>query len=81
VGDKHKPRRIERLYAWICTEPDGGHGIPALKMPDDVIMPMIGSDLIRIESLRPYAEDIRMNKGYPMELVEFSGRKVLETLE
>ena len=52
---------------------------PLLTTP--LIMPMIGSDLIRIESLRPYAEDIRMNKGYPMELVEFSGRKVLETLE
>lgn len=77
----HTPQKIERLYAWICTEPDGGHGIPALKTAGGMAMPMIGSDVVRIQDLRPWAEMVRKEKGYPVELVEFSVRTVLEVLE
>lgn len=74
-----KPHKIVKLYAWICTEPDGEHGIPAFNL-NGAVMPLIGSDLERMESLRPYAEMAHREHGYPVELVEFSTRTVLETL-
>jgi hypothetical protein len=71
------PKRIDRLYAWVATEADGGQGIPAMRV-DDMALPLIGADHDRIESLRPMAMRA-MGVCLKIELVEFSGRRVLET--
>ena len=73
-----KPHKIERLYAWIVTEPDGEDGIPAFRGSDGVAMPMVGSDKDRIESLRPRAMRIAHDLKMPVKLVEFTGMVVLE---
>jgi hypothetical protein len=83
-----EPRTIDRLYAWIVTEADGGHGIPAFasKAPDgeDMMMPMVSSNPAVTEALRATAMQM-LGPGAPdgpilkLELVEFSGRRVLET--
>lgn len=75
-----KPHKIERLYAWIATDESGEDGIPALATPQGT-MPMIGSDKARIESLRPRAEALAREEGYPVKLVEFTRMVVLETFE
>ncbi|HEY1878475.1 MAG TPA: hypothetical protein VGG68_00935 [Caulobacteraceae bacterium] len=72
------PRVIERLYAWIVTEADGGQGIPAFDRGDGLMLPMIGADSERIESLRPVAMRVA-GVCLKLELIEFSGRVVLET--
>lgn len=74
-----KPHKIERLYAWIVTDRTGEDGVPAIAGPHGPI-PMVGSDKARIESLRPVAEQLNHNEGYPVRLVEFTGMVVLETL-
>ncbi|MES2712013.1 MAG: hypothetical protein V4653_10555 [Pseudomonadota bacterium] len=74
-----KPHRIERLYAWIATDADGEDGIPAFQGPEGM-MPLVGSDKVRIESLRSVAEQLVALEGYPVRLVEFTSMVVLETL-
>ena len=72
-----KPHKIERLYAWIATDATGEDGIPAAVI-DGVTMPLIGSDKARIESLRPFAEQVVAADGLAVRLVEFSIATVLE---
>lgn len=72
------PHKIEKLYAWICTEADGGDGVPAIRL-GDTVYPLVGSNLERMEDLRPYAVDAR-DGGLPVRLVEFSQMTVLEEL-
>lgn len=71
-----KGQRIERLYAWIAEEPDGGEGVCSIQL-GDVHYPMVGADRARIESLRQHAQDVARITGYRIRLVEFSARVVL----
>lgn len=77
---KPEPKAIDEMWAWICTEPDGGEGIPALQGPDGP-MPMIGADRARIESLRPWAASVANELGLPVRLVRFTGMEVLDRIE
>jgi hypothetical protein len=78
----HVPKKITEIFAWICVEPDGGDGIPAIEAPWDrsMMLPLIGSDRERIESLRPWAEDVARRMGLPVRLVRFSCAEELEQL-
>jgi hypothetical protein len=69
-------QKIERLYAWVATEPDGGEGVCSMLL-GGVQMPLIGADMARVESLRDHAAFVARMSGYPVRLVEFSARKVL----
>jgi hypothetical protein len=69
-------QKIERLYAWIAEEADGGEGLCSVQM-GEMQMPMIGADRERIESLRPYAEQVARLSGRPIRLIEYGSRKVL----
>jgi hypothetical protein len=72
------PLRIEKIYAWICRDDDDSEGIPAIQI-GEVAYPLIGADLERIESYRPFAEAIRKS-GKPIKLVEFKEMVTLEEL-
>lgn len=67
---------IDRLYAWVVTEADGGHGIPAVTLGDDTF-PMISSRRHVIEMMRPKAMQL-LGVCLKLELVEFGARVVLE---
>jgi hypothetical protein len=69
-------QKIERLYAWVATEPDGGEGVCSMLL-GGVQMPLIGADMARVESLAPHAALVARMSGYPVRLVEFSTRRVL----
>jgi len=71
---------IERLYAWVATEPDGGEGLCSVTTLALGTMPLIGADRERIESLRPHAEITRKLTGYPVRLVRFLRTDVMEEL-
>lgn len=84
MADSWKPKigeSIDALYAWVATEPDGGEGVCGAFIPDIVgTMPLVGADMDRIKSLRPYAELMRRTTGYPVRLVRFGSREDLEIL-
>jgi hypothetical protein len=72
---------IEALYAWVCTEPDGGEGVAGMNIPGlGGMVPLVGADMDRMKSLRPYAEQLREITGIPIRLVRFSRREDLEIL-
>jgi hypothetical protein len=64
---------ITSLYAWVVTEPDGEGVAGAALMVDGkpVWMPLVGADLDRMRSLRPYAELVKEQTGFPMRLARF----------
>ena len=72
-------KKITELFAWVCTEADGGEGIPAASL-GGMPFPLIGADQERIQSLRPYAEDAAYRLGLPVKLMRFTGGEVLEIL-
>lgn len=74
--------KIDRLYAWVCTQADGDEGLPAVALPGSThMMPMIGADRERIEDLRPFAQAVKDRTGYKVVLKCFTGGQVLDTLE
>jgi hypothetical protein len=74
-------KRIERIYAWICTEPDGTEGIPAVEGPSiGQVMPLVGADRERIESFRAEAVAVARGMGLPVRLVCFENLVELERL-
>lgn len=73
-------QRIERLYAWVAAEPDGGEGIVARHIEGFGWMPLVGADRARIESYRAIAEDIARDKGYPVRLKVFASGVVIDEI-
>lgn len=75
------PKQIIDFYAWVATEPDGGEGVPAIDIGGGVIMPLVGADRERVESLRPHAMAVCHMLGHPIKLVRFHGIETLESHE
>ena len=73
-------QKIVKMYAWIATEPDGGEGVVAIRLPDGMWMPLVGADRERIDSLRKQAVGIMRDTNMPIALKEFSTCTVLEEL-
>lgn len=80
------PKKIDALYAWICKEPDGGEGLCGALLPGlegaegPVWTALVGADMDRVKSLRPYAEMTRTATGYPVTLIRLTRREDLEEL-
>jgi len=81
---KWRPGRgksIDALYAWVATDPDGGEGVCGANIPGlGGMVPLVGADMDRVKSLRPFAEATRAASAYPVRLVRFSRRDDLELL-
>jgi hypothetical protein len=76
-----EPKRIDALYAWVATEPDGGEGVCGADIPAlGGMVPLVGADLERMRSLRPYAELTRRASGCRVRLIGFTGRLDIEEL-
>ena len=58
--------RIEALYAWVATEPDGGEGVCSMQI-GEVHMPIVGADMERVESLRQDLEDLAWSRQIPQD--------------
>jgi|SRR5690606_21233868 len=76
-----EPKKITELWAWVCTEPDGGEGVPASGaiMPG-VLLPLMGADAERMKSLEAHARMIAAASGYPIRLERFHGSALMEKL-
>jgi hypothetical protein len=74
-------QKIEKLYAWISEEPDGGEGVVGMRIPSlGGMVPLIGADGARIESLRQHAEIVRRVTGYPVRLKVFAQGVVIDEI-
>lgn len=73
--------RILSLWAFTCLDTDGTEGVIGAPMLGGLgLMPLIGADLARIHSLRPYAQAVATATGRPVTLSHFSVRTDQETL-
>ncbi len=70
--------KISELWAWVSFDKNSDdEGVVAVRMPNGEVMPAIGADKDRIESLRPYVLTAVIVLGKPAKLVHFT--KVDET--
>lgn len=77
-----KPQRIDKLYAWIVEEPDGGDSIISGHLGGGIVFtPLIGADRARIESYRRLAEDAARASGYPVRLKVFGAGTVIDEIK
>jgi len=76
------PLKIEAIYAFIATDENGQEGIVGATLPGcgSLPIPLIGADRARIESLRHFAEMANKINDYPVQLIKFWQKEVLETL-
>jgi hypothetical protein len=66
-------RKITELFAWIVTDTDG-EGLPAVEMTINgrrMMMPLVGADWLRVQSLQKYAHRMRAETGTPVRLCRF----------
>jgi hypothetical protein len=70
-------QKITEIYCFCATEEDGGEGIPAFSH-GNLMLPMVGADKARIESLKSVARMIERQSGRKFKLLRFTAREELE---
>lgn len=73
-------KRIDRVFAFVMIDQDGNEGVPAVSMPSGLVMPLMGADLERVESLRPLAEMFASKTGSTITLCVFGDRREVEII-
>lgn len=77
-----QPRRIEKLFAWISTDDNGEEGLIGGNLgPNNSFIPFVGSDQMRMESLKGYAKTIANRTGRPVQLKVFASGVTIDTLQ
>jgi hypothetical protein len=72
--------KISEMYAFVVEDqgPDD-EGVVAWQFGASM-MPLVGADMKRIESLRPFARSVAYMLDKPVKLVHFINREELETI-
>ncbi len=68
------------MFAFIALDEDGTEGVVGYPTSQGML-PLVGADMARVDSLRPYAQQIARSNGVPVTLVRFSVREDIETYE
>ncbi|MBA7670703.1 hypothetical protein ES703_78850 [subsurface metagenome] len=70
--------RIEEMYAFVAEDsgPDD-EGVVAMSA-GAVMLPLVGADMARVESLKPIARDIAAQTGKKIKLLHFTHREEIE---
>lgn len=71
--------KIEKMFAFVCKDDDGNEGVIGHKI-GNIMYPLVGADMERIESLKPLALSIQQATGKQVYLISFDKRTVLEVL-
>ena len=73
--------RIDQLYAWVMADagPDD-EGVPAFS-DNGWLLPMMGANSERAESLRVMAQEAANMAGKPIKLIRSTGIEVVEVVE
>jgi hypothetical protein len=75
------PLRVDQMFAFLAKDITGDEGVIAWPAPDGGIMPLLGADMNRIESVRKLAQQIADARGVDVTLAVFSVREDRETLK
>ena len=69
--------RIEEMYAFVAEDsgPDD-EGVVAMSV-GNVMLPLVGADMARVESLKPIARNISVETGQRIKLLHFTHREEL----
>lgn len=62
--------KIDKMYAFVATDPNGSEGVMGF-MSDGVLVPMVGADMRRIDSLKPFADLIAQKAGVEYKILRF----------
>jgi hypothetical protein len=72
--------RIDQMFAFICLDDDGAEGVPAV-LRNGMLVPLMGADLARVDSLRAIVEHDPMLRGKRITLATFSMREDVEVIQ
>jgi hypothetical protein len=72
--------RIDSIWAFTVVDDDNTEGVVGMTVPGLGFTPLVGADLARVASLRPYARSFATAIGKPVTLVHFSRRTEQEVL-
>lgn len=73
--------RIDSMWVYTQVDADGTEGVIAMTLPGLGLTPLLGADLARIASLRPYAQQVATATGRPVVLSHYSVRTDQETIQ
>lgn len=72
--------RITEMYAFVVVDNDGTEGVPAFRDVSGMVLPMMGADTARAESLKPIAAAMARQLGKSMTLLRFTVREEVEVI-
>lgn len=70
---------ITEMFAFIAVD-ETGEGVLAVQTSDGMMMPLVGADLARIDSLRPIAQQLATAHNQTIKLIKFTVREELEVI-
>lgn len=73
--------KITEMFAFVVTDEDGSEGIPSFTIPFEGTMPLLGSDMARIDSLLPLAQQMSDLYKKEIRLVKFTNMELVKTLK
>jgi len=73
-------KRIETMWVMVVEE-GGEEGIPAIQGPDNMVLPLVGSDCSKLDHYRHIAQQIADDEGKPVRLLCFMERREIDVLE
>ncbi len=82
IEEENHLLRIDEMFAFITTDKKGNEGVAAYYSRElGGMLPMVGADMARVESLKPKAQEVARLAGCRVRLVRFSKREELEVIE
>jgi hypothetical protein len=70
---------ISEILAYIC-EDEEGEGIPAFRGPNDVWIPLVGADIERMKSMRPFALGVASAQNKTIKVARFVQRVEIDVI-
>ncbi|KKL14353.1 hypothetical protein LCGC14_2516530 [marine sediment metagenome] len=67
--------KITEMFAFVSVDANGDEGVVAMTSPLGMMLPLIGADMARVESLKLHAIKIAEVTGIPVILLKFSVRE------
>ena len=75
-------KRIETMFAFVQQETNGNEDVAGFSRKGNPwLLPLVGSDETRLDTLRRVAQEIATTTGRPVRLLRFSAREQLEIIE
>jgi hypothetical protein len=71
-------RKINKVFAYVSIGRFGEGVITCLDEKTNQWLPLVGADLDRVKSLRPFAKRIARETGVDVMLIEFTSRREVE---